>query len=268
MYFIVGDTTYAYDVVGSGSPIVLLHGFTSSRSTWENFILEWKHAFKIITVDLQWHGDTKVNSPTDMEACCHDLAKLFTHLGLSSFHLVGYSMGGRTALSFTQFYPECILSLTLESASPGLKTVSEQMARKKQDERLAKKIEEHGIKWFVNDWENISLFHTQKKLPIQIQEKIRQERLSQSAQGLANSLRWMGTGTQPSWWGKLANITCPTLLIVGTLDEKFVKINKQMNRKIQNSHLQIVDQAGHAIHIEKPNEFNHAVGQFIFTHDV
>lgn len=265
VYFTVGDATYAYEVIGDGNPIVLLHGFTSNRSTWTEFIATWKSDYKLITVDLPGHGDTKVNSIKSMEDCCHDLAKLFKHLGISSFHLVGYSMGGRTALSFAMFYPELILSLTLESSSPGIQSIQEQKERQKQDEHLANRIENEGIKLFVNYWECVPLFESQKNLHNNIKKKIRNERLSQSAYGLVQSLRGMGTGVQPSWWDHLSGLKCPTLLIVGALDQKFVKINKLMNSYMQHSFVEIVNEAGHNVHIEQPAAFNQLVGKFIKT---
>lgn len=263
VYFTIEDVTYVYEISGNGPPVILLHGFTGSRSTWKYFIQKWKHHFKCIAIDLPGHGETKNHSPMSMERCCHGLAKLFAHLNLSAAHVVGYSMGGRTALSFAMLYPELILSLTLESSSPGLKSIDEQLDRKRQDERLASKIEEEGIETFVQYWENIPLFSTQKNLPENVQREIRKERLSQSTIGLANSLRGMGTGVQPSWWNKLWKLTNPTLLIVGSLDHKFVKINKEMKQSLQNAQMEVVHSAGHAVHIEQPTVFNRLVGNFI-----
>src|SRR5690625_7287500 len=117
MYYTVKDATYWYEVYGEGEPVVLLHGFTGSTATWSECISNWKEQFQIIVVDLPGHGKTKTQSPRTMEACCADLNLLFTSFQLDSVHLVGYSMGGRTALSFAMLYPEWIASLTLESAS-------------------------------------------------------------------------------------------------------------------------------------------------------
>lgn len=64
----------------------------------------------------------------------------------------------------------------------------------KKDERLADKIEREGIESFVTMWENIPLFETQKSLAQNVQEAVRKERLANNSNGLANSLRGMGTG--------------------------------------------------------------------------
>src|SRR5690625_4319625 len=177
--------------------------------------------------------------------------------------MLGYSLGGRTALSFAQYFPNQVKSLILESASPGLKTEAERKTRREQDDKLAEKIKEEGIEAFVNKWENIPLFTSQKNLPKTIQNRIRKERLSQKKTGLGNSLVYMGTGRQPSWWDQLQSLTIPVLLIVGELDVKFVQINQTMHHLLKHSTIQCVPNAGHAVHIEQVEKFDKIIGDFL-----
>lgn len=266
MEFSIRDAIYHYEITGEGIPIVLLHGFTGSHHTWSSFISKWQEHFQLITIDLPGHGKTVTKTSRTMESCCHDLRQLFDHLELTTFHLLGYSMGGRVALSFAMFYPQYISSLILESTSPGLQAEDERNERIKNDEKLARKIEKEGLKSFIDFWENIPLFASQKKLPIDIQQSIRAERLSQSETGLTESLRHMGTGRQPSWWRKLTELTRPTLLIVGELDRKFVEINERMQKSLFSAELEIVENVGHAIHVEEPEKFGKLVIAFILKH--
>ncbi|WP_284141474.1 2-succinyl-6-hydroxy-2,4-cyclohexadiene-1-carboxylate synthase [Virgibacillus sp. LDC-1] len=263
MQFAVNDTIYWYDVKGKGVPIVLLHGFTGSNGTWESFKATYAAQYMVITIDLPGHGKTISNTPKTMEACCHDLNELFCHLKLSKIHLVGYSMGGRAALSFAMLYSEMIQTLTLESASPGLHTEEERSKRKAHDDHLAARILKEGLEKFLRYWEQIPLFHSQRRLPEPIQEKLHQERFAQEERGLANSLRFMGTGCQPSWWEELKGFTNDVLLLVGELDEKFIGINQEMHKLFPNSKLTIVPDAGHAIHLEQPDIFGKLVTDFI-----
>ncbi|RDW20982.1 2-succinyl-6-hydroxy-2,4-cyclohexadiene-1-carboxylate synthase [Oceanobacillus chungangensis] len=263
MYYQTETASYWYEVHGEGIPVVLLHGFTGSNLTWQHFIAQQRDELQIITIDLPGHGKTETKEPVTMEAFCHDLSQLFQYLQLDSIHLVGYSMGGRTALSFALIYPEMIATLVLESASPGLLNVDERKLRVEKDELLAEKIEQEGLASFVNFWQDIPLFQTQKKLPQHVQQAIRNERLAQTVQGMADSLRFMGTGKQPSWWGKLHAFKRPVLLLAGELDQKFVEINKSMRNSLENSELVIVEKAGHAIHIEKSAIFDTLVSEFI-----
>lgn len=265
MKFTAGDATYKYEIIGEGPPIVLLHGFTGSHATWSTFVSKWQSGFQLITIDLPGHGETITQTPRTMESCCHDLQQLFDYLKLTTFHLLGYSMGGRLALSFAILYPQYISSLILESASPGLHSEDERKQRMINDERLAQRIETEGITSFVDFWEKIPLFASQKKITKDVQQSIRQERLSQSERGLAASLRSMGLGSQPSWWEKLTKMTFPVLIIVGELDEKFMNIGEKMKKAIPSVDLVIVGNVGHAIHVEDPVKFGKLVEAFILN---
>ncbi|AXI09833.1 2-succinyl-6-hydroxy-2,4-cyclohexadiene-1-carboxylate synthase [Oceanobacillus zhaokaii] len=263
MYYQTKTASYWYEIHGEGIPVVLLHGFTGSTATWQQFIDEQKDKLQIIAIDLPGHGNTETKEPITMEACCHDLSQLLQFLRLDSIHLLGYSMGGRTALSLAMLYPELIEKLILESASPGLMTADERKMRIEKDELLAKKIKQDGLVSFIDFWQDIPLFQTQKFLPTHVQQTIRKERLSQTEQGLADSLRFMGTGKQPSWWEKLHLFKRPVLLMAGELDPKFAAINKKMRNSLEKSEVVIVEKAGHAIHIEKPAIFGTLVSEFI-----
>jgi|SRR5690625_914919 len=263
MLFTIEDGTYAYDVVGTGPPIVLLHGFTGTKRTWQSLVEVLKDTYQVITVDLPGHGKTKTRTERSMKQCCDDLQYLIKYLGFSKVHMLGYSLGGRTALSFSIYYPEKVSSLILESASPGLEKVEDQEARQKRDHQLANRLETEGIDAFVNFWEKIPLFATQQALPQAVKRQVRHERRSQSAHQLACSLRSMGTGAQPSWWKKINDLKMPILLLVGALDAKFVAINHLMAKQMHTSHIHEVENSGHAIHVEQPYKFGKIVKRFL-----
>lgn len=261
----VNGTTYAYAMEGNknGELLVLLHGFTGTKKTWKRLIKAVGDTYRILTIDLPGHGKTTTRKKVTMEQFVDDLYELTRHVQFDIFHLLGYSLGGRSALSYALRYPETICSLILESASPGLRTEEERDERIRADQHLAEMITDKGLPHFVDYWENIPLFESQKALDEKIKIAVRDERLSQSETGLAESLLGMGTGAQPSWWDQLKTITFPLLLIVGALDEKFVAINEEIARKVVTSTLHIVEGAGHAVHLEKNVEFSRIVLNYI-----
>ncbi|GGA76451.1 2-succinyl-6-hydroxy-2,4-cyclohexadiene-1-carboxylate synthase [Ornithinibacillus halotolerans] len=259
----IGERSYWYEMYGDGEPIVLLHGFTGSTKTWTNFINTYQGKFKMIVIDLPGHGKTKTSTPVTMEQCCHDIHHILENIGIQTYHLVGYSMGGRTALTYATFYQNELKSLILESASPGIESERERKNRIEHDEKLALKLEEEGLEAFIDYWENIPLFDTQKRLSSNLQMNIREERLSQTVEGLALSLRSMGTGVMPSLWDTLPSTKIPVLLLVGELDTKFVVINKKMQKSLSNSTLQIINGVGHAIHVESETIFGKMVEEFV-----
>lgn len=246
--------------------LVCLHGFTGSSSTWRNLANALPNV-RIVAIDLIGHAKTAVPelvSRFSMPDQLKDLEEIFTQLKLAKFTLLGYSMGGRIALAYAILYPNRVEKLILESASPGLHTSKERKERCQRDDALAAKIITNGVSSFVDAWENIPLFETQKKLPEAVRKAIRTERLAQCEMGLAGSLRGIGTGVQPSNWSYLAQIEIPVLLITGSVDEKFCKIATDMKALLQNAKHVTVNDTGHAIHVENPAKFATIVEEFLF----
>jgi 2-succinyl-6-hydroxy-2,4-cyclohexadiene-1-carboxylate synthase len=73
----------------------------------------------------------------------------------------------------------------------------------------------------------------------------------------------MGTGAQPSLWPNLPEITVPSLLIAGELDQKFMAINEQMVGVLGNGRFHPIPNAGHTTHLEQPALFQAAVKHFL-----
>jgi len=266
MNIIVDGIDYYYEVSGHGEPVVLLHGFTGDHSTWNPIKQYLIDSFQVICIDVIGHG--KTSSPPDvskyrMEQVVSQISEILDHLLLKKAHILGYSMGGRLALSYAIANPERVKSLVLESTSPGLRTEEERRLRVQADEQLSDKILRDGIEKFVDYWENIPLFKTQKNINILAREQIRQQRLANNPIGLANSLKGMGTGAQPSYWDELAALDMPVLLLCGELDSKFCRISKEMQLLIKNADLVEVNEVGHAIHVEDPKKFGTIVKEFL-----
>ncbi|EGQ21475.1 2-succinyl-6-hydroxy-2,4-cyclohexadiene-1-carboxylate synthase [Sporosarcina newyorkensis 2681] len=248
--------------------IVLLHGFTGSTDTWRETIDILLTQHHVITVDLIGHGRTA--SPTEperyqMNEQIEDLHQLLADLHIEQPILLGYSMGGRVALGYAATYSDQIAGLILESSSPGLGTEAERTTRCVADAKLAERIENEGIEKFIDFWQEIPLFHSQKKLSDEKQLAVRLERLKQQPLGLANSLRGIGTGRQPSYWDELTHFEFPVLLITGSEDEKFENIAREMKRLLPNALHETIKDAGHAIHVEKPRQFATMIKSYLKT---
>lgn len=249
---------YHVKVSGSGVPIVLLHGFTGDTSTWDRLRLALESTYQVIVIDILGHGQSDkppTINPYYMENVAHDIAQLIEQLTVQQGHLLGYSMGGRLALYLAIHYPDHFHSLILESASPGLAVEQEREARRNSDNALADQIEANGIQWFVNYWEQLSLWDSQKSLPQTILDAQHYQRLQNEPHGIANSLRGMGTGIQPNLWDMLSKLTVPTHLIVGEVDKKFCYVNQDMAQKLPDVTMKTIRGAGHTIHLEAPTEF-------------
>ncbi|MDQ0430385.1 2-succinyl-6-hydroxy-2,4-cyclohexadiene-1-carboxylate synthase [Planomicrobium stackebrandtii] len=266
MKLAISGTRYHLEIINGNKQetVVFIHGFTGSTKSWQPVIEAWDES-KIVLIDLIGHGETDCPETVEsysMEQQLEDLDALFEQLDLERLTLVGYSMGGRTALAYACRFPGRIKALVLESASPGLRSETERQERRTRDEGLAERIVAGGIENFVGRWEKIPLFDSQKSLPDSLKRNIREERLAQNPVGLANSLRGMGTGAQASYWGRLAELDMPVLLVTGRLDEKFEAIAAEMMKLLPNAVHKTID-AGHAIHVEKPVEFATIVREYL-----
>lgn len=262
----INGVHYNVEVAGAGPPLVLLHGFTGSGTTWEANLPAFKPHFRVITIDLPGHGAS--DAPADpqlysIERTATAIAAILDSLKIAKAAVLGYSMGGRIALFFAVHYPQRVKALILESASPGLATAQERADRVAADGALAGFIEQQGLEAFVNYWEKAPLFASQATLAEPVRANLRHQRLLNRPAGLANSLRGVGTGEQPSLWEKLADLAGPVLLLTGELDPKFKAIGQQMLARLPAARLEVVAGAGHTAHLEKPGEFENLVKDFL-----
>ena len=252
----------------SGPTLVMLHGFTGSAAGWGSHLDTLAAYGRVIAFDLPGHGQS--DAPDDPQCYTIEYCEQYILAALRSFGvnqgeavLLGYSMGGRIALytAFSGFFR----ALVLESASPGLEDPAEREQRRFSDEALAASIERDGVQAFIDRWEKLPLFASQSTLPLEAREALRRQRLNNRASGLAQSLRGVGTGAQPPLHARLPALRMPVLLIAGELDTKFTAIARSMAQALPQSQLCIVPGAGHAVHLEQPEQFDSLVGDFILA---
>ena len=255
-----------YEERGQGLPLVLLHGFTGDSRDWAEFAARVPIRSPWLAIDLLGHGKTDLPEAQEryhMQEQVADMEGVFQLIDLRRFFLLGYSLGGRVALSYAVARPERVEGLILESASPGLAAFSEREARRRNDALLAERILKLGAPAFIEEWEAIPLFASQKSLSLEARNRQREIRQSQAAIGLANSLYGMGTGSQPSLWGELDRLRVPILLITGELDDKFTRIAAAMQTRFQVAKHVLVNGAGHNVHLEAPGHYWQAVEGFM-----
>lgn len=251
---------------GEGPPLVMLHGFTGAGESWSELAASLAGRFTTFALDLPGHG--RSSAPSDparyaLPRFAGDLAAVLDALGLERVALLGYSMGGRAALHFALRHPDRLRALVLESASPGIEEPHLRADRVAGDEALAAAIERDGIEAFVAEWERLPLWESQASLPAPARDRIRAQRLAGSPAGLANSLRGAGAGVEPALHDRLGAITVPVLLVAGALDAKYVALGQLMAARLPWPRLEVVEAAGHAVHLERPVAFARLVADFL-----
>jgi 2-succinyl-6-hydroxy-2,4-cyclohexadiene-1-carboxylate synthase len=243
----------AYSVEGEGSPVTLLHGFTQRGDAWSELRQRIGVGHRWITVDLRGHGDTRAgaNAPASMDACAEDAVALWDALDVRRSHLVGYSMGGRLALHVAAKRPERLRSLTVMSAHAGLGD-TERAMRRAVDQDLAQDIETRGMEWFAGYWSSLPLFATLRTRRRDVAEQLHRMRVANDPASLVASLRGMGAGVMQPLWTELGRVACPSLVIAGADDARYVEFAERLGVMLPGARVAVVSGSGHAVHLEQP----------------
>lgn len=225
--------------------LAFLHGFTQTHHSWHRCAaLVGAGLGRPTTLsfpDLPGHG----LSSTETAGIADAATELADTLGSGT--VIGYSMGGRTALHVALVPGNRVDRLVLIGATAGLADPHERRARRVADEERAARVERIGVDAFLDEWLAAPLFATLPTDPAGLEQ-----RRQNTAAGLAHSLRTAGTGAQESLWDRLAEIEVPVLVLAGALDDKFTSIGRAMAERLSDATFATVAGAGHAAHSEQP----------------
>ena len=241
--------------------IVLVHGFTQSARSWSRLAPEFADAYCVVGVDLPGHGRSSDVPPADLT----QTARLVGEAGGRAIY-VGYSLGGRVALTLALDQPELVNALVLVSASPGISDAAERALRRGSDRALAECLDpsdgsepELSIAEFLDAWLARPLFRDLDEVA-----QDRASRIQNSPRSLAQSLRATGAGEMQPLQDRLFELKMPVLCLAGERDLPYVERAKLMATEIgKNAQSFIIGDAGHALCFEQPTEFLRVVNAFL-----
>lgn len=246
---------------------MLAHGFTQNSLAWGRVaeLLSARH--QVVAVDLPGHGASAAVR-ADLTAAGGLLAATG---GVADY--LGYSLGGRVCLHTALDHGDVVRRLVLIGATPGIVDVGERARRRRHDDDLADRLDPPGgpaaaavghderarLDDFLSQWLAEPLFASLPPEAAALDARRRN-----TCAGLASSLRDCGTGTQEPLWGRLGELRMPVLVVVGELDRRFVDIGRKMVAGIgSRARLHVVPGAGHACHLERPEDVADIVGAFL-----
>ena len=174
--------------------------------------------------------------------------------------LVGYSLGGRLALRAALREPRRFSGVALVGATAGLEDGPMRSARVEADEKLASWMEAMPIEDIVALWERQPLFADQSDSLVEAQ---RPGRLTQDPRSLALLLRTAGQGALEPVWHELGNLDLPLLAIAGARDEGYSAAAKRIASLAPDARAAIVEDAGHAPHLQRPDEVARLLTEFL-----
>jgi len=222
--------------------------------------------FYCLALDLPGHGKTSVHgsiSDYSMESFAGFFTKFVKSKKLNDVVLLGYSMGGRIALFLSAMVKNLWSAAILESATPGLRQEKQRIERRNKDTKIAKKLEKEKLEDFLTNWYQQPLFHTignAKNF-----DSILKQRQNNDPVELAKALRMMGVGVQSSLWNACKMVNIPILLLAGEFDRKFCNIINDMHNVNAEFVVNIVDNAGHNVHVEQPDAYYEQIYKFLIS---
>jgi 2-succinyl-6-hydroxy-2,4-cyclohexadiene-1-carboxylate synthase len=179
--------------------------------------------------------------------------------------LVGYSLGGRLALRAALRSPESFSALVLVGSTAGIEEGPLRAQRVEADEKLASWMEAMPIEDIVALWERQPLFADQSDSLVEAQ---RPGRLSHDPRDLALILRTAGQGALDPVWHELRTLELPLLAIAGARDEGYCAAGKRLAAAAPNASAAIVEDAGHAAHLQRPEEVARLIAEFLDSNDL
>lgn len=253
----VNDTRLYYEIRGEGSPLVLIHSGGFDRRIWDDQFEAFSRDFKVIRYDVRGHG--KSLTPTKPYSDDEDLYQLLKFLKVPKAHLVGLSLGGRTVIDFALTHPEMVDSLI--PVAPGLSGYP----FSPQD-----MLEFLKVVWSIQKDDGTPAGETflQNALNIPAMEnptvarKLRPIAIDNSRFWLVNPL--FSRFPSPPAVQRLAEIRVPTLLIIGDQDVPTSQaIVQTLEKEIPGANKAVIPGAGHVVPMEKPEEFNRILSDFL-----
>lgn len=263
---------YRYLTWGADSraqpPIVLVHGFAQSARSWSIVAAMLAERRPVHAFELVGHGGSQVPAsamPYTLGAQGETLLAFLDHVKPVAAKpvVVGYSMGGRVALAAAQRDPDAFGALVLESAGLGPASQVEREASAQRDAANARRLREVGVEAFMDGWERLPLFDTQRALPAEARARVRAARLANDAEALARTFEHAGQHTMPdrretlAALDALAQAGASVLYLAGELDDKYRALASEL--AATSVRARIIPRAGHNVHLEAPEAFVEAL---------
>jgi pimeloyl-ACP methyl ester carboxylesterase len=254
------NTKFYYEMEGSGFPLVFVHAGIADNRMWNEQFPVFAEKYQTVRYDRRGFGKTKmVAGDFSLHGDLHEVLK---SLGIKQAFLVGCSQGGKTVTNFTLEHPEMVKALVLVGSALG--GVDFNLESPKQEAEI-EEAEAAGDLERVNELEIQVWIDGQGRTPDQIDPKVRE---------LAKDMNWIALQTpqdlghevplEPAAADRLSDIKVPTLVVIGDRDTNWAQSASDfLAKNIPNAKKVIMNDVAHLPNMEKPEEFNHHVMEFL-----
>ncbi|MFJ7729506.1 alpha/beta fold hydrolase [Neobacillus sp. NPDC097160] len=247
-----------YEMTGEGQPVLLLHGYPLDSRMWDAQFEEFAQHFQAIRFDFAGVG--KSGTHDQDFSLVEDIKGLLAFLGIEKVNLVGLSVGGNLGMDFALAYPEMVNKLIL--VSTGLLGWSDfSPERQKYNAHLREcSDQEKVIELMCKAW---------VAGPFRSTDEINSDIIENYAIMLKDNLaRENGKGKmilpETKTIDRVENISAPTLIVSPDVDfPDFIAIANYLHEKIKHSQKVVLPGTAHLLSMEKPQEFNNLVVNFL-----
>jgi pimeloyl-ACP methyl ester carboxylesterase len=256
-----------YRQLGSGEPIIIVHGLYGSSDNWLNIAKKLSEKHSIYAIDLRNHGQSPHSKNFSISVMAEDLYQFVKEHNLKKINLIGHSLGGKISLEFAAKHTEYIKNLIIVDIAPRKYTDDEFEERKKHKEiiNILKNINLQKYKNRKDAVEELNKIDTSGRLKLFMMKNIKRQKdgtlqwrinLESIADNLSNILN--------NFEADISKIDCPTLFIKAEKSNYLTKKDFQLiTSKMQKPEITIIEDTSHWLHSEKPDIFTKIVLNFL-----
>jgi len=223
---------------------------------WAPQIAAFSPERRVIAPDLRGYGRSPVvPGLTPLSVFAQDIAELLDELGVDRFVLGGLSMGGQIVMECYRGFPDRIAGLVLADTFPEAETPEGVRSREAMAERLLRE----GMRGYADE---VLYKMVAPYADPEVAAQVHRMMTTTSPEGAAAALR--GRAQRPDYRGVLRGVTVPALVVVGE-DDEFTPVAdaRAMHKALPGSTLRVITGAAHMPNLERAEEFNAALGEFL-----
>ncbi len=255
----INNVELYYKIIGQGEPVLFIHGLGSSTRDWQPQVSTFAKHYQVILFDVRGHGQSeKPPGPYSIPLFAKDTALLIEQLKLPPLPVIGISMGGMIAFQLAVDRPDLVNKLVVVNAGPEFAI--------------------HTFKERLKIWQRFLVVRLSGMR--KIGEILSKRMFIKEDQGNLRKIfvdRWAENDTQPycdsmkaivgwSVLDKISEIHCPTLVLASDEDYTPVAEKQAYVKMLPQGELVVIDDARHALPVERPAEFNAALKSFLNKH--
>ncbi|MBC3540808.1 alpha/beta fold hydrolase [Rufibacter sediminis] len=249
-----------YKVLGEGQPLLILHGLFGTLDNWQTLGKEFSKTYQVYLIDLRNHGRSPHSSEFSYQLMTDDLLEFLEQHQLQDAMIIGHSMGGKVAMNFALQHPEKLAKLLVADIAPkaypphhdeiiaGFRSIDLNSIQNRQaaDDQLAQKVPDFGTRMFLLK----NLYRTEDNT---FAWRLNLDSIEQNLEQILGNIE------------SETPFTKPTLFLRGA-NSRYIKPDQdlpQIQSLFPNARVETIENAGHWLHAEQPQEFYRLTMDFL-----